>query len=324
MYYSDSDIQGIDETSLRIHRLNGSSWNEAENCIVYAQENRVRCTTSTFSTYALFGSDELVATPTTTPTLTPTPTIAQVIASNPTSTPVPTATQTSSNSGSSSSTTVPTATPTISSQSSSSSNSSSTTATTAETICRSLPPLNAPVLTQIITKNNSATLTFAPPSGEYTRFEIYYGYTQNDTQFTQRSSRSNEYTVSNLKPNTNYFFSIKAFNDCAGGTVSNRLAATTTRFFWQSSWFYKTKPGTKRAQPSATPTIVPPFASVDAQVTQVSDDVEIKPSVSTNAAVEVEKNQETEEPEADEEKSLISKIIDFIMNILSFFYRKNK
>jgi len=55
MFYNDSDISGINESSLKIQRYNGSVWNELPNCFVDTTVNSVTCDTSNFSDFALFG-----------------------------------------------------------------------------------------------------------------------------------------------------------------------------------------------------------------------------------------------------------------------------
>jgi uncharacterized protein YjiK len=53
--YSDSDISGINESSLVIYRYDGTSWSALSNCTITASSNTISCTTTAFSTFALFG-----------------------------------------------------------------------------------------------------------------------------------------------------------------------------------------------------------------------------------------------------------------------------
>ncbi len=53
--YSNSDISGIDESTLVIYRYNGTTWSALTGCTVTASTNTISCTTTAFSTFALFG-----------------------------------------------------------------------------------------------------------------------------------------------------------------------------------------------------------------------------------------------------------------------------
>ncbi|MCK5021055.1 MAG: VCBS repeat-containing protein, partial [Candidatus Peribacteraceae bacterium] len=56
MTYTDAQVSGYTESSLRIYRWDGSSWNQLSNCAVDTTANTVTCTTTNFSTFGLFGS----------------------------------------------------------------------------------------------------------------------------------------------------------------------------------------------------------------------------------------------------------------------------
>ena len=56
--YTDSDVTGLDEYSLKIHRYDGSSWNELSKCSVDSGANTVSCETSQFSEFSIFGTEE--------------------------------------------------------------------------------------------------------------------------------------------------------------------------------------------------------------------------------------------------------------------------
>ena len=53
--YSDDSIFLIDENTLRIYRFTGTEWVLLDNCTVDRTLNRVSCTTTHFSVFALFG-----------------------------------------------------------------------------------------------------------------------------------------------------------------------------------------------------------------------------------------------------------------------------
>lgn len=56
--YGSQDIVGIVETSLKIYRWNGSSWQQLSDCVVDTNAKTVTCSTDHFSTFGLFGEDE--------------------------------------------------------------------------------------------------------------------------------------------------------------------------------------------------------------------------------------------------------------------------
>ena len=58
MYYNASDISGLDETTLTIKRYDGSSWDSLTSCTTDTSARTVTCTTTSFSDFALFGSEE--------------------------------------------------------------------------------------------------------------------------------------------------------------------------------------------------------------------------------------------------------------------------
>jgi hypothetical protein len=59
--YGASDVSGINESSLKIYRWDGSNWNQLSNCSVNTSTKTVSCTTTVFSVFGLFGqpSDSL-------------------------------------------------------------------------------------------------------------------------------------------------------------------------------------------------------------------------------------------------------------------------
>ncbi|MBI2463271.1 MAG: LysM peptidoglycan-binding domain-containing protein [Candidatus Spechtbacteria bacterium] len=57
MTYTDADIPPtISQHTLKIHRYDGVNWNELTGCTVNSLAKTVTCTTTSFSTFALFGS----------------------------------------------------------------------------------------------------------------------------------------------------------------------------------------------------------------------------------------------------------------------------
>lgn len=57
MSYLDSDILGIEESSLRIYRYDSSVWTALSDCSVNIENNIVSCVTSDFSDFAIFGDN---------------------------------------------------------------------------------------------------------------------------------------------------------------------------------------------------------------------------------------------------------------------------
>ncbi len=53
--YSASDVSGIDETTLKIYRYDGSNWTALSSCSVNTSTRTVTCSTTAFSDFALFG-----------------------------------------------------------------------------------------------------------------------------------------------------------------------------------------------------------------------------------------------------------------------------
>ncbi|OGJ01513.1 hypothetical protein A3G98_00230 [Candidatus Nomurabacteria bacterium RIFCSPLOWO2_12_FULL_37_8] len=53
--YTDSDIEGINESTLKLYRYDGSSWYELSGCSVNVSTNNITCTSSGFSEIVLIG-----------------------------------------------------------------------------------------------------------------------------------------------------------------------------------------------------------------------------------------------------------------------------
>lgn len=54
--YQDSDVVGIDESSLVIYRWDGATWNSLAPCTVNTTTNTITCSTTHFSVFSLFGA----------------------------------------------------------------------------------------------------------------------------------------------------------------------------------------------------------------------------------------------------------------------------
>ena len=61
--YTDAEVSGLEETSLSMYYWNGTAWEELTDCTVDATANTLTCTTTHFSTFAVFGEEAAVVTP---------------------------------------------------------------------------------------------------------------------------------------------------------------------------------------------------------------------------------------------------------------------
>jgi hypothetical protein len=60
--YQNSDVSGIDESSLIMYRWDGSAWTALTGCVVNTTANTITCATSNFSVFVLFGTASFVTT----------------------------------------------------------------------------------------------------------------------------------------------------------------------------------------------------------------------------------------------------------------------
>lgn len=138
-------------------------------------------------------------------------------------------------------TTAPTAVPTAAATPGST-NSAST--SSAGSSCNSIAPYGKPDLFEIRTNSNSATLYVKPPNQPYTNFYISYSTRPNTwdygTEVIQTPTNSVlKFTISSLKPNTKYYFQIRAGNGCAAGEWSNTMTIQTTNSIKKTKIHYK-------------------------------------------------------------------------------------
>lgn len=54
--YTDSDVSGLDESSLTMYHYHGSAWLRLDNCSVNTSTNTLTCSAPSFSTFAIFGT----------------------------------------------------------------------------------------------------------------------------------------------------------------------------------------------------------------------------------------------------------------------------
>lgn len=53
--YTDADIDGLDESSLKLYHYHNSAWSELDSCTVTTSTNTISCTTQSFSIFSLYG-----------------------------------------------------------------------------------------------------------------------------------------------------------------------------------------------------------------------------------------------------------------------------
>jgi len=99
--------------------------------------------------------------------------------------------------------------------------------------CSKQSPTSSPDLFQIDSGKNTAILYFAPAGMPYDSYNIAYGRSPDKpeygVEFPQTpSSGVIRYQINALKPNTAYYFTIRAGNGCATGSFSNILRSKTT------------------------------------------------------------------------------------------------
>ncbi len=136
--------------------------------------------------------------------------------------PTPTPTSVPSNSGSSNQS---------NNNNSSGSNNNGSSNNSGSSSCSDTAPKASPKLYQIITTNTKATLFVTPPAGNVTAYTVSYGTKAANLLYNATlasvTKGSVQLAINLLKPNTTYYFSVKAVNGCATGPTSNMLKATT-------------------------------------------------------------------------------------------------
>ena len=123
-------------------------------------------------------------------------------------------------------------TPTVETATTTSSSDSATTSPTAPK-CTDLAPESSPLLFQISTNKNQATLYFVPTRRSSSYF-ISYGYAPGDQRFGVEipagdTSGVNAYTINMLAPGTTYYFNMRAGQGCMPGEWGKWVKATTTK-----------------------------------------------------------------------------------------------
>lgn len=119
------------------------------------------------------------------------------------------------------------------------SNSSSGSGSGSSSGCSAQAPGKEPWLYAAVAKSSSSIELFFTDSGDpYDHYFIEYGtssgsYQWGATDIGGKGTRT--YTITDLSPNTTYYFRVRAGNDCATGEWSNELSATTKSRFWAFS-----------------------------------------------------------------------------------------
>lgn len=102
-----------------------------------------------------------------------------------------------------------------------------------DTGCHNTVTKGVPNLFQIQTNKDSATLYFAPPGSPYSSFYVAYSTKPDLNEFGVEYNQGYsggvlKYTIKSLKPNTKYYFKMRAGNGCATGNWGNTMTATTS------------------------------------------------------------------------------------------------
>ncbi len=92
--------------------------------------------------------------------------------------------------------------------------------------CTASTPISSPELYSATRNGTSVALSFSPIAGSYTGYNISYGYLENQEIFSvihpvSSSSTAISYTINSLDPYTQYYFRVRAMNDCVPGPWSN-------------------------------------------------------------------------------------------------------
>lgn len=95
--------------------------------------------------------------------------------------------------------------------------------------CSYETPTDAPNLYQVSYSSTSATLYFAQPSSTFTGYVISYGLTSSADAYSVSVNMgvldgAVKYVVHDLFPKTNYFFKVRAVNNCSYGPWSQTLS----------------------------------------------------------------------------------------------------
>jgi hypothetical protein len=123
-------------------------------------------------------------------------------------------------------------------------NTSSNNSSTLTPGCSNSVTRGTPNLFEIQTTKDTATVYFSPPTAPYSSFYIAYSsksdYNEYGVEYNQgHSDGALKYTIKSLKPNTKYYFKIRAGNGCATGNWGNTMSANTTNNTTQTKIYYK-------------------------------------------------------------------------------------
>jgi hypothetical protein len=93
--------------------------------------------------------------------------------------------------------------------------------------CNDTAPKGAPILTGVIAGTNSATLTWLPAPAPVSYYLVAYGTSSGKYLYGNPNiggPGTTSYTITNLSPNTTYYFVVRAGNGCAPGSFSEELS----------------------------------------------------------------------------------------------------
>lgn len=145
--------------------------------------------------------------------------------------------------------------------------------------CSKEAPNKSPDLFQIDTTKNTAKLFFTPVNNAVNQYYIAYGFTEGDERFGVKFDKGFyngviDYTINELAPNTNYYFKVRAGNDCATGNWSHWLVAKTDAVYTQT--VLDNSPTIEKPS-SIKETVIEPTKSIQSPTLGVSDFVPLQP-----------------------------------------------
>jgi|GEM_PF-3646855 len=128
-------------------------------------------------------------------------------------------------------------------QNSASNNSSQSVGSSTQTpVCTDSKPASAPNLFQINASSATAKLFFSPVSNSnkyFISFSTQASAEEHGTEISLGREGVQSHTLYLLKPNTTYFFKVRAQNGCMPGDWSNIMSSTTPRFSSSLVSFFK-------------------------------------------------------------------------------------
>ena len=96
-------------------------------------------------------------------------------------------------------------------------------------VCSATKPESAPSIINVVSGDNSVTLTWSKAGNPTTKYLVAYGTKPGSIEYGNPNigdSNTTSYTIKGLSGGTRYYFKIKAINDCMPGDWSNEISST--------------------------------------------------------------------------------------------------